>query len=234
VTAGKLYKQFGVITTSDFEDKLDEIKNSEFNRLVKEFKLFKGGMGGRVSREIALQLTYPVVEYLSHLGVDVGYAGSMRRGLDTVRDVDVIVCLKGDVDLQFIRQALAKMGLHPNTRNGSVKWGILIDAKKQPNPDEGYPSHLSLDLNFCTETNRGAYYNYLTGCKELNIKIREYAITKNKKVNEHGILDAQGRKIGGEKEEDMWNLLNLNYLKPQERNPGFKVMTKNGQEAFVI
>jgi len=144
------------------------------------------------------------------LKLDWGYAGSMRRGQKKIKDVDVIVCIKNDQEKQTLRQYLFDRNLEPNIRNGDKKWGIsiLIDDKE-----------ITLDLNFCTPENKGAYYLYFTGSKEFNIEMRSYVKKLGLKLNEYGLFK-DDVKLASKTEKDIFQAMSLKYLDPLERKSG--------------
>lgn len=151
--------------------------------------------------------------YLSVLDdfkVDWGYAGSMRRGLPAVKDVDVIICIEDDNEKEQLRPLFEMQGLTFDIRNGDKKWGMTV-----PLWDD---ETITLDLNFCKPEYRGAYYNYFTGSKEFNVTLRSLAKAKGFKINEYGIYKGKER-LGGEKETDQFDVLGIPYLEPKDRTP---------------
>ena len=151
--------------------------------------------------------------YLSILDdfkIDWGYAGSMRRGLPAVKDVDVIICIADDTTKERLRPLFEMQGLKTDIRNGDKKWGMTV-----PLWDD---KHITLDLNFCKPEYRGAYYNYFTGSKEFNVTLRSLAKAKGFKINEYGIYRGKER-LGGEKETDQFEVLGIPYLEPKDRTP---------------
>ena len=52
-----------------------------------------------------------------------------------------------------------------------------------------------------------------------NVRLRALAKKKGYRVNEHGIfLREGGKRVGGEKEEDLYRLLGIEYVPPTERS----------------
>ena len=63
-----------------------------------------------------------------------------------------------------------------------------------------------------------AFLAYFTGSKEHNIRLREMAVKKGLKINEYGIFRKKTtKKLGGKNEEDIYNILGLQYVPPEMR-----------------
>jgi DNA polymerase/3'-5' exonuclease PolX len=148
-----------------------------------------------------------ILKPLRAMGYDVGYAGSMRRGKETVKDVDVIACVKDEEEKAAIRAQLEEWGLEANVRSGDKKLGIPVAIGKKS---------ITLDFNFCESSNRGAYYLYFTGSKEFVIAMRSQAKKRGLHVNEYGVFRGK-EKLAGETEEGMFKALNFKYVEPKER-----------------
>jgi len=77
---------------------------------------------------------------------------------------------------------------------------------------------IQVDLRVVEEGSFGAALQYFTGSKAHNIRIREMAIKKGLKINEYGVFrDADGKKVGGEKEEEVYRLIGLPCIPPELR-----------------
>lgn len=148
---------------------------------------------------------------LTEAGVDWGYAGSMRRGLQTVKDVDVIVCLHDEEkDRALVQKVLDDAMLSTDVRNGQEKIGVSIPVHSQGRS-------FVLDLNFVTPESRGAMYLYFTGPKAFNIAQRGKAKAKGLRLNQKGLFDADGNNIASRTEEEIFEALNWKYAAPAER-----------------
>jgi DNA polymerase (family 10) len=77
---------------------------------------------------------------------------------------------------------------------------------------------LQVDLRVVEEESFGAALAYFTGSKTHNIRLREMAVKAGLKINEYGIFsEKDDNKLGGEKEEDVYNILGLPYIPPELR-----------------
>ena len=77
---------------------------------------------------------------------------------------------------------------------------------------------IQVDLRVVEEESFGAALAYFTGSKEHNIRLREMAVKKGLKINEYGIFrEKDNKKLGGKNEEDIYNILGLQYVQPEMR-----------------
>jgi len=130
-------------------------------------------------------------------------AGSLRRAKETIKDIDLLATseepmavMNAFVHLPHVREVLLK---------GPTKSSVVLE--------EG----IQVDLRVVEEDSFGAALAYFTGSKAHNIRIREMALKAGLKVNEYGIFDERGKKLGGAREEDVYRLLGLPYIPPELR-----------------
>lgn len=121
-------------------------------------------------------------------------AGSIRRGLERVHDLDVVFV----IDIPEIREKVRD-----------------FFAKKV------VPWHA--DYRFCEPGNKGAMLLYLTGDKDSNIKMRWIAAQKGLMLNEYGLWGRKhnsldNRLLVADSEEGIYHRLGLEYLRPSERS----------------
>jgi len=77
---------------------------------------------------------------------------------------------------------------------------------------------IQVDLRVVEEVSFGAALQYFTGSKAHNIKLREIALKKGFKVNEYGIFRLDDdKRIGGEKEEEIYETLGMEWIPPEMR-----------------
>lgn len=132
------------------------------------------------------------------------FAGSVRRGRETVRDVDILVSA---ADRQRVREVFLPFG--QELVNGEAKSRIFV-------PIDGRTS-VQVDLMFVEPESWGAAIAYFTGSKEHNVALRTLANRKGMTVNEHGFYTLEGKKLGGEEEHELYNLLGIPFYPPELR-----------------
>ncbi len=132
------------------------------------------------------------------------YAGSLRRGKETVGDLDILVSAK---DSQPVMEEFLKTdGIQEVIAQGEKKTSIVLSDNMQ------------VDLRVVSEASFGAAMQYFTGSKEHNVKLREMAVKRNLKINEYGVYEADSnKKIAGKTEKEVYETLGLKYIPPELR-----------------
>jgi DNA polymerase/3'-5' exonuclease PolX len=146
--------------------------------------------------------------------------GSYRRQKLTSNDIDLLVTiptiLEEDKNLEKdIIQKIVKK-LHDNnfllddiTPQATDKYMGFIKYAKFP--------VRRIDIRFIPFLSWYPAILYFTGSKELNLMMRNKAKKLGYKLNEYGIFKGS-KNILVESEEEIFNLLEIKYLEPQERN----------------
>lgn len=189
------------------------VKSGDSSKMKKLRKLFPVEVLERFEARTVKMRVAKILSSLRDEGIEWGFAGSMRRGLKHVRDCDVIVVLKdAEKEKEKIRRILASHYVKPDVRDGDKKWGITVPVKSAGRS-------FTLDLNFCTEENKGAYFLYFTGPKAFNISMRGMAKKKGLLLNEKGLF--KGKKcVAAKSEAEIFQALGLPYMDPEEREGG--------------
>ena len=133
-------------------------------------------------------------------------AGSLRRGKETIRDIDILVQAINakKVMEEFVRTPLVKTV----QAHGDTKSSVLTEG------------NIQVDLRVVEEKSFGAALLYFTGSKNFNVKLRQIAIKKNMKINEYGIFSVKNDKekwLAGKTEEDCFKVLGFDYIPPELR-----------------
>lgn len=131
-------------------------------------------------------------------------AGSMRRGKETVGDVDILVSAKDGEPL--MNEFLATGEIDEVIANGKTKSSIRLN------------NGLQVDLRIVPKESFGAALQYFTGSKEHNVRVREIAVKQGLKVNEYGVYKTDGDEpVAGETEEDVYQSLGMVWVPPELR-----------------
>jgi DNA polymerase (family 10) len=166
---------------------------------------------GRFLLSFAQRAADELIEYLSAVrGVEkVTPAGSLRRGKDTVGDLDLLVTGPGAEEAleKFVAHPKAQEVLGKGPNKASIKFGV-----------EG----LQVDLRALASDSYGAALMYFTGSKEHNISLRSRAQKMGLTLNEYGLARAEGGKDGGKRvasatEEEIYAKLGLDWIPPEMR-----------------
>ena len=180
---------------------------------MKESIAFAESARGRIRIGEAMPLAEALVGELSalHFVQKIAYAGSLRRGRETIGDIDILAsstdCAKL-MELFCARAEVARVLGQGDTKSSVLtKSGVQIDLRVVP-----------LDRF-------GAALLYFTGSKELNVRLRERAIGQGMRLNEYGLFksDANGDVADGAvpvaaaTEEDVYAALGIDWIPPTMR-----------------
>lgn len=129
-------------------------------------------------------------------------AGSLRRGRETIGDIDILASGRTGKDIisAFVQLPLA----HTVLAHGETKGSIVTTTGMQ------------LDLRVVEEDCFGAALQYFTGSKSHNVRLREIAKRRHLKINEYGIFSAR-KKIAGAQEEELYAALHMDWIPPELR-----------------
>jgi DNA polymerase (family 10) len=155
----------------------------------------------------ALELGEALVEGLERRGgkgTHVQLAGSVRRGADSVKDLDLVAVTN--------RPAALAKSLAELEEIESV--GSAGTAGARGRTHSGVP----VDLRIAKPAQLGNLLQHFTGSGEHNAALREAAVRRGLHVSEYGILDdATGKTRTCATEEEAYELVGLTYIEPELR-----------------
>lgn len=173
----------------------------------------------RVLVSDALDLAEDLVERLRSLpeAGRVAYAGSLRRMVETIGDIDLLVA---STDHEAIMGAFAGFDLVDRViARGDTKTSILTKAG------------LQVDLRVVPTQAWGAAMIYFTGSKAHNIRIREIAVRKGLKLNEYGLFEAaSGDLLAAGTERGVYERLGLPFIEPTLREDRGEIEAATARE----
>ena len=128
--------------------------------------------------------------------------GSFRRGQETLGDIDLLATSSKPASAMdfFVRfKDAASIVEHGETKS-EIRLG----------------NGLQVDLRIVKSESFGAAFQYFTGDKSHNIKLRKMAIGKGYKLSEYGLF--KGKKIiAGRTEDEVYKKLGLEWIPPELR-----------------
>ena len=133
------------------------------------------------------------------------WAGSYRRGRDTVGDLDLLAVSTDR------NAAMDHFEAYPDrsqtiARGEEKKVSIRVGKAFQ------------VDMRLVDEAEFGAALQYFTGSKEHNVRLRRLAQTKGLKINEYGVFrESDQQRLGGESEQDVYAAVGLPWIPPELR-----------------
>lgn len=172
-------------------------------RLLKELESLRGSRG-RTLRSVAAHSAEPLLEWLKSLDgvVRAEIAGSFRRRLETVGDLDFLVTARGGAPV------ITRFVGYPDVRRVLAEGPTRASVRLR--------SGLQVDLRVLPEESYGSGLYYFTGSKAHNIALRRRAQARGLKVNEYGVFRGRQR-IAGRTEEEVLGAVDLPWIPPELR-----------------
>jgi len=216
-----LWKNFKAGTVADVEKlakegKLRELagfgEKSEQN-ILKAVEVFKKSTG-RFHIDVAEAAATAIAEHIKKTGKaveSVTPAGSLRRGKETVGDLDLLVTLGEGHTSQKHVDALAKHvlefpGIDQTLAHGENKVSFTLE------------NGLQVDVRLLEKESFAAALLYFTGSKEHNVALRGRANDMGLTLNEYALATLKGEKpVARRTEEEIYTKLKLDYIPPELR-----------------
>ena len=136
----------------------------------------------------------------------IEFAGSYRRGRETVGDLDMLVDSTKSEKVMDHFSAFDEVT--SEIARGETKMSVRLHDEFQ------------VDLRVVPKKSFGAALQYFTGSKDHNVLVRGRAKQMNLKINEWGVFDTstgEEKWIAGKKESDVYESLDLPYFEPEIR-----------------
>jgi DNA polymerase (family 10) len=221
-TVKLLWEQGGVTDLATLKSKLESGALEGLPRMgaktlqnIRENLAFLETAGARTRLGDALPVAEALVAALAALpGVsEAAFAGSLRRGKETIGDIDLLVATKSPrpvMEAFTSRPDVAKVLAHGETKS-SVR----------------LKSGLQVDLRAVDPAAWGAALLYFTGSKEHNVLLRERAQQRGMRLNEYGLFPDDGnpeppqdrgvKPAAAKTEQAIYKALDVPFLPPELR-----------------
>jgi DNA polymerase (family 10) len=187
-------------------------EKSEQN-ILKAVEVFKKS-SGRFHLDKAEAAALAIAAHIKAAGKaadSVTPAGSLRRGKETVGDLDLLVTLadghtsQKHVDV-LAKHILAFPGIDQTLAHGENKVSFTLR------------DGLQVDVRLLEKENFGAALLYFTGSKEHNVSLRGRANDMGLTLNEYALATLKGEKrVAGRTEEEIYAKLKLDFIPPELR-----------------
>ena len=240
-TAKLLWDEMGVTDLATLKEALDSEKILGLPRMgtksvekIKQSLAFAESAGDRLLLGMARPLADLLVERMEAVeGVTrCAFAGSMRRGRETIGDIDILVSTDDPAGAHksFREQQSVVDVIASGETKTSVRLELPTDfGRWRGIAEDGTPT-VQADLRVVPESSWGAALMYFTGSKNHNVRLRERAIKRGMTLNEYGLFPespdekADGppqkrgvKPIASETEEAIYDALAVPYFPPETR-----------------
>jgi len=181
----KLWKELGIVSLDALQEAAEAGRVAELegfgaksqNRILRAIPEFRSHQG-RFLRSEAAKYLRPVLVHLEACPgiVRMEVAGSYRRGVETVGDVDLLVSVAGESAREVMEHFIQAPGVERVEARGETKGRIVLH------------SGLPVDLRILPEAVWGAALHHFTGSKEHNVQMRGLARDSGLRISEYGVF----------------------------------------------
>jgi DNA polymerase (family 10) len=169
-------------------------------------------IGGRFLIDAAELECEKITDYVKKFpGIDkITPAGSLRRGRDTVGDLDILVTGKACTTEEGRQEAIAHVAKYPPLMDVIASGDNKISFHVR--------SGMQVDVRLLPPESFGAAMQYFTGSKAHNVALRQRALKMGYTLNEYSLATLEGEKpVAGRTEEEIYAKLKLDYIPPEMR-----------------
>lgn len=209
-----IFEHFGIRTMDDLEKLCVDQKlrglprmgaklEEKVLRSIAQYRL----RTGRFLLSFAAQAAEELTSHIKELdGIEsVLTAGSLRRGRETVGDLDLLVT--GPNAVAALERVATYPRVHEILGRGANKTSVKLGR-------EG----LQVDVRALPRESHGAALQYFTGSQEHNVAIRMRAVRMGLKLSEYGLFRvSDDTLVAGATEEEVYAALGLDWIAPEMR-----------------
>ena len=190
---------------------LPRLSEKSEQKILKSIESYRQ-LTGRFLLDVADETAQKMIALLSKLpGVEkVTPAGSLRRGRETVGDLDLLVtgkCCNSESQRDKVIEEIVNFP------------GILeVLAKGENKVSVKLRSGMQVDVRILPPESFGAALQYFTGSKNHNVTLRQRALKQGYTLNEYGLVRMEDEKrVAGKTEEEIYQKLGLAWIPPELR-----------------
>ncbi len=137
-------------------------------------------------------------------------AGSLRRGRETVGDLDILVTGPACCSDDERQKAVEHVAKYPPLVSVIAQGGNKVSFQVR--------SGMQVDVRLLPPDSFGAAMQYFTGSKAHNVALRQRALKMGYTLNEYSLADLKtGKPLAGKTEEEIYAKLKLDYIPPELR-----------------
>lgn len=214
-TVAKLWKQAGI----DSVDELKRILRENPDRLtgiegmgkkkadhLRQSLEFMDASSGRIRLGQADAMAQSLIESLeqSRLVRRTAVAGSLRRGAETIGDIDLLCQGPRSRAAEIIKAFTTAPSVRRVLASGKTKGSVIL------------ADNIQADLRVVPKASFASALMYFTGSRAHNIRLRELAVKAGDKLNEYGLF-RHGKPIDRRDEKEIYNALGMQFVPPELR-----------------
>jgi DNA polymerase (family 10) len=232
-TAARIWRELGVTTLEELRVAAEQQRVRTLQGLgaKSEERILEAlakGFGPEPERRGLLGVGLPVVrqvveELRSHpAAVEVSAAGSVRRGRETFRDLDVIATATDPAALigHFV----------------TLPWVLEIAARGDTKATVVTKQGLRLDLRVVPPEDFGSLLQHFTGSKDHNVALREEAQRRGLSISEYGVTVVETGEVHRfANEDDLYRFLGYQPIPPELRESSGELQAaRNGSLPTLV
>ncbi len=169
-------------------------------------------IGGRFLLDAAEAEAAKLTDYLAKFtGFEkITPAGSLRRGRETVGDLDLLVTGKACCTDADREKAVEYVAQYPPLMDMISRGDNKVSFRLR--------SAMQVDVRLLPPESFGAAMQYFTGSKAHNVALRQRALKMGYTLNEYSLADLKTEKpVAGKTEEEIYAKLKLDFIAPELR-----------------
>jgi DNA polymerase/3'-5' exonuclease PolX len=156
----------------------------------------------------AYKIALEVLEQLKPYCERIEIAGSLRRKKDEIGDIEIVAIPK-PFEIGLLQSGIAKV---------VNQWEKVKGELPCKYTQRILPSGIKLDLFFAEEGNWGLIYAIRTGSAEFSRYVLANGWVRNGFNSSGGYLFKYDKKFEVREEKDLFNLIGIHYVEPENRN----------------
>jgi DNA polymerase (family X) len=197
--------------------KLPRMGEKQEQKILKAIQDYRR-ISGRFCLDDADRTAQKLIEHITTFGgvETITPAGSLRRGRDTIGDLDLLVTGPVTIDAASRQQLFEHVLKAP---------GIVdVIAKGDNKTSFKLRSGMQVDVRLLPPESFGAGLQYFTGSKSHNVKLRQRALKMGLTLNEYELAKVEGgERVAAATEHEIYSALGLDYIPPELREDGGEI-----------
>jgi DNA polymerase (family 10) len=188
--------------------RMGEKHEQKLLKAIEDYRRISGRFLIDAAEEEATKLTAYLAKYP---GIDrITPAGSLRRGRETVGDLDILVtgtACCSEIDRENAVEYVSK---YPPLMDVIARGDNKISFRLR--------NDMQVDVRLLPPESFGAAMQYFTGSKAHNVALRQRALKMGYTLNEYSLADLKTETpVAGKTEEEIYGKLGLDYIPPELR-----------------